>query len=74
MLSWINRSWAHEASEKSQDAAIKQLQSDMMALKGQVDMVATEAAKKTDARGYCQFQQRTDWFIQQSEGDARRHH
>ena len=37
---------AHEASEKSQDAVIKQLQSDMMALKGQVDMVATEAAKK----------------------------
>ncbi len=37
---------AHENNDKAQDAAIKQLQSDVMALKGQVDMVATEAAKK----------------------------
>ena len=37
---------AHEQSEKSQDAAIKQLQSDVMALKGQVAMNAKEAAKK----------------------------
>ena len=40
------QSMAHENSDKAQDAAIKQLQSDVMALKGQVEMVATEAAKK----------------------------
>lgn len=40
------QSMAHENSDKAQDAAIKQLQSDVMALKGQVEMVATEATKK----------------------------
>ena len=40
------QSMAQDKSNKAQDAAIKQLQSDVMALKGQVDMVATEAAKK----------------------------
>ena len=40
------QSMALENSDKAQDAAIKQLQSDVMALKGQVEMVATEAAKK----------------------------
>ena len=40
------QSMAQDKSDKAQDAAIKQLQSDVMALKGQVDMVATEAAKK----------------------------
>ena len=37
---------AHDLSEKSQDAAIQQLQSDVMALKEQVAMNAKEAAKK----------------------------
>ena len=37
---------AHEQSEKSQDAAIQQLQSDVMALKEQAAMNAKEAAKK----------------------------
>ena len=37
---------AHEQSEKSQDAAIQQLQSDVMALKEQVAMNTKEAAKK----------------------------
>ena len=40
------QSMANENSDKAQDAAIKQLQSDVMALKGQVEMVATEATKK----------------------------
>ena len=40
------QSMAQDKSDKAQDAAIKQLQSDVMALKGEVDMVATEAAKK----------------------------
>ena len=40
------QSMAQDKSNKAQDAAIKQLQSDVMALKGEVDMVATEAAKK----------------------------
>ncbi|MCG9133280.1 OmpA family protein [Candidatus Poribacteria bacterium] len=40
------QSMALENSDKAQDAAIKQLQSDVMALKGQVEMVATEATKK----------------------------
>ena len=40
------QSMAHEKSDKAQDAAIKQLQSDVMALKGQVAMNAKEAAKK----------------------------
>ena len=37
---------AHEKSDKAQDAAIKQLQSDLMALKGQVAEVAEEVAAK----------------------------
>ena len=40
------QSMAQDKSNKARDAAIKQLQSDVMALKGEVDMVATEAAKK----------------------------
>ena len=40
------QSMAHEASDKAQDAAIKQIQSDMMALKERVGMAETEAAKK----------------------------
>ena len=37
---------AHETSEQSQSAAIKQLQSDVMALKGQVAMVDKKASAK----------------------------
>lgn len=40
------QSMAHENSDKAQDAAIKQLQSDMMALKEQVDMVDMKASAK----------------------------
>ncbi len=40
------QSMAHEQSDKAQDAAIKQLQSDVMALKEQVSMVDAKASAK----------------------------
>ena len=40
------QSMAHEQTDKAQDTAIKRLQSDMMALKEEVSMVAAEASKK----------------------------
>ena len=55
---------------KAQDAAIKQLQSDMMALKKDVLMVDMKASEKTDAGDYRQFRQWTDRSIQQGERDA----